>query len=103
MRREACWDAASTEVERELKSMRAFVRVAGAKVVGGSAWRVLGVGSRGPRVVVCSWDSHPAWAVCTLNSCLALSLGSLLSQRDYAFGGNKQKRVVLMGGALRSA
>ena len=29
--------------------------MAGAKVVGGPAWRVPGVGSRGPRVVVCSW------------------------------------------------
>ena len=50
MRRGACWEAASTEVERELKSMRSFVRVAGAKVVGGPAWRVFEVGSRGPRV-----------------------------------------------------
>ena len=55
--------AASTEVERELKSIRRFLCVAGAKVVGGPAWRVLGVGSRGPRVVVCSGCSHPAWAV----------------------------------------
>ena len=32
----ASWDAASTEVERELKSTRTFVRVAGAAVVGWS-------------------------------------------------------------------
>ena len=48
VRREACWDAASTEVERELKSMRTVVRVAGAKVVGGPAWRVPGDGIPGP-------------------------------------------------------
>ena len=37
--------------------------VAGAKMAGGPSWRVLGVGSRGPRVEVCSKGSHSAWAV----------------------------------------
>ena len=32
--------------------------MAGAKLVGGPAWRVLEVGSRGPRVVVCSSPAH---------------------------------------------
>ena len=51
------------------KAHTVSIRVAGAKVVGGPAWRVLGVGSRGPHVRVCSHGSHPSWAVACQLTC----------------------------------
>ena len=64
--------AASTEVERELKSTRTPVCVAGAKVVGGPAWRASGWDLEAPRGGVQLW-AHTLRGRCTLNSCLALT------------------------------
>ena len=49
MRRGYPRGAASTEVEQELKSTRTSVCVAGAKVVGGPAWRASGWDLEAPR------------------------------------------------------